>query len=60
MILELELPETDHLELVRQIHEFLEPAKRNIEHGGTVTLTRQGEVVGIASTVEELMRLACR
>lgn len=60
MILELELPETDHLELVQQIHDFLEPAKRHLEKGGNVTLTKQGKVVGVAATVEELMRLASR
>lgn len=60
MILELELPEADHPELVRQIHDFLEPAKHHLENGGSVTLTKQGQVIGVAGTVEELMRLASR
>ncbi len=58
MILELDLPEVDHIDLVGHIHEFLEPAKRHIENGGTVVLTKKGRQIGVAETVEELFRLA--
>ena len=60
MIFELDLPEVDNVELVGHIHEFLEPAKRHIENGGAVTLTRNGATIGVAETVEDLFRLAIR
>ena len=58
MILELELPDAGRQDFVDRIHEFLEPAKRHIEGGGTVTVTKGGEQIGIAETIEELLRLA--
>jgi len=58
MILELELPDAGHPDIVERIHEFLEPAKRHIAGGGTVILTKGGEQVGVAETIEDLLRLA--
>ena len=58
MILELELPDAGDPDHVERIHGFLEPAKRHIEGGGTVILTKRGEQVGVAETIGDLFRLA--
>ncbi len=60
MIFELEPPDADDAELVDRIHAFLEPARRHIDEGGSVTVTRNGETLGIAETIEDLLRLAIR
>lgn len=60
MIFELETPDADDAELVDRIHAFLEPARRYIEEGGKVTVTRNGETLGVAETIDELLRLAIR
>lgn len=60
MILELDPPEADDVELVETIHTWLEPAKLHIEGGGQVTVTRGGVEIGVASTMEELLELAIR
>jgi len=58
MILELDSVSLDGIsEAVRQIHEYLEPAKNHIEEGGVVTVTKSGKTIGKASTVDELLRL---
>lgn len=59
MIFELETPEAGD-ELVDRIHEQLDPAVKHIINGGSVTVTRKGEVIGIADTVEQLLALAIR
>ncbi|RYD30837.1 MAG: hypothetical protein EOP87_15900 [Verrucomicrobiaceae bacterium] len=58
MILELDsvIPDCAK-EAVRQIHDHLEGAKRHIEEGGVVTVTKAGKEIGRASTEEELLRL---
>ena len=58
MTLELELENADQSDEVHLIHHFLEPAKLHISQGGKVTLTRSGEVIGTAETLEDLYRLA--
>ena len=58
MILELELPDAGRQDFVDRIHEFLEPAKRHIGGGGAVILTKRGKQIGVAQTIEELLRLA--
>ncbi|HVJ46567.1 MAG TPA: hypothetical protein VM511_09305 [Luteolibacter sp.] len=60
MIFELDSPDADDLELVDRIHELLEPARRHIEAGGAVTVTRDGRILGVAETVDELIQLAIR
>ncbi len=60
MILELDLPEIDHIDLVDHIHEFLEPAKRHIVNGGEVAITKEGKKIGIATTLDELYHLAVK
>ncbi|WAC21344.1 hypothetical protein OVA24_08090 [Luteolibacter sp. SL250] len=58
MILELNSVNLDGAsEAVRQIHDHLEDAKRHIEGGGIVTVTKAGEEIGTAGTTEELVRL---
>jgi hypothetical protein len=60
MNFELDPPDAEDVEIVDRIHEFLEPARLHIEGGGTVTITRNGEIIGTAETMEELLRLAIR
>ncbi|MBX3740282.1 MAG: hypothetical protein KF712_04780 [Akkermansiaceae bacterium] len=58
MIFELDSVNLDAaLEAVRQIHDHLEDAKRHIMDGGVVIVTKAGEEIGRAATVEELLRL---
>ena len=60
MTLELELPDFDGDDKVAQTHEFLAAAVKHLKEGGTITVTKNGVVLGVADSVRELFKLALK